>query len=410
MLRTGTPFLILLGALACSVDATPTDDAGPRHPLGKADAAGSCGDGDSDFCGGQSDGPCWCDELCAGYGDCCSDYEAVCLGEDDSSDGGEESGGDDEMPPSIWDDGLASGTPITSSEATSNFASGSTVAANVGAFTIQQRTRQCNATTGCTPWVYPDDVTLAFQHWRLWIPGPGWSPQKSCFQFLAATYPLATGTMDMFVGSGGAIGLRLSSAITGAVDCPDLLDGSAQCGSWTSTSPALGTPASCFVPNPAGSGNAPEAYPSSVVLYDTTETQGSRVSMPLLVTASYVYGRSTHVGPADDTGVTRETEYALYGSLDGSALPEPPQTPCEPTSCEAQGATCGTVDDGCGSTLQCGSCSYPYSCGDEQTCELPANCNLQPCYAGASVSYTCCSAGQVTCSNGQGCTCYDACF
>lgn len=31
-------------------------------------------------------------------------------------------------------------------------------------------------------------------------------------------------------------------------------------------------------------------------------------------------------------------------------------------------------------------------------------------YAGASVGYTCCGWGQVTCSNGSGCTCYDACF
>ena len=32
-------------------------------------------------CGGQSNDRCWCDDLCDGYGDCCSDYAPVCLGE-----------------------------------------------------------------------------------------------------------------------------------------------------------------------------------------------------------------------------------------------------------------------------------------------------------------------------------------
>src|SRR5688572_14395769 len=30
---------------------------------------------------------------------------------------------------------------------------------------------------------------------------------------------------------------------------------------------------------------------------------------------------------------------------------------CTPTTCQAQGKNCGTIPDGCGSTLTCGSCA-----------------------------------------------------
>lgn len=43
---------------------------------GKADGAGSC----EDACGGQAlDGACYCDDSCSEYGDCCEDYEPVCM-------------------------------------------------------------------------------------------------------------------------------------------------------------------------------------------------------------------------------------------------------------------------------------------------------------------------------------------
>lgn len=36
---------------------------------------------------------------------------------------------------------------------------------------------------------------------------------------------------------------------------------------------------------------------------------------------------------------------------------------CTPTTCVAQGKNCGQIDDNCGSTLQCGSCTAPQTCG-----------------------------------------------
>ncbi len=36
---------------------------------------------------------------------------------------------------------------------------------------------------------------------------------------------------------------------------------------------------------------------------------------------------------------------------------------CTPTTCAANHATCGTIPDGCGGTLTCGSCASPQTCG-----------------------------------------------
>jgi hypothetical protein len=47
-----------------------------------------------------------------------------------------------------------------------------------------------------------------------------------------------------------------------------------------------------------------------------------------------------------------------------SALPaRAASAACEPTTCEAAGKDCGTIDDGCGGTLECGGCNDPMTCG-----------------------------------------------
>jgi len=57
------------GSVNSSVDAK-------RGPLGKADAIGSCAASD---CDGQAEGGnCWCDDMCAEFGDCCTDRVDVC--------------------------------------------------------------------------------------------------------------------------------------------------------------------------------------------------------------------------------------------------------------------------------------------------------------------------------------------
>jgi hypothetical protein len=69
-------FVALTGCMA--EDLGPVDE-GRRGAaaLGKADhLAGSCYDADA--CGAKSSGSCYCDELCAQYGDCCHDAADAC--------------------------------------------------------------------------------------------------------------------------------------------------------------------------------------------------------------------------------------------------------------------------------------------------------------------------------------------
>lgn len=60
--------------------ARMAEDLKNRGVLSQAQRnADSC----ADNCGAQAPGGCWCDELCAQYGDCCDDYAVECLAEPD---------------------------------------------------------------------------------------------------------------------------------------------------------------------------------------------------------------------------------------------------------------------------------------------------------------------------------------
>ena len=59
---------------------------------------------------------------------------------------------------------------------------------------------------------------------------------------------------------------------------------------------------------------------------------------------------------------------------------------CTPTTCAAQGKNCGTIPDGCGGTLNCGSCTSPDTCGGEG---VPNQCGC------TDNGLACSNAGQV---------------
>jgi len=88
-------FAALLLCAGCSsatdvegTDQTPPQEDAPRGPLGKADSFGSCqGAGSATYCGGASNGSCYCDNACAEYGDCCADYASVCHASSGNGDG-----------------------------------------------------------------------------------------------------------------------------------------------------------------------------------------------------------------------------------------------------------------------------------------------------------------------------------
>ncbi len=73
MRRLGMAVLVAVVFVPGCADGEDTDgDRGSA--TWTALAAGSC----AGACGGEA-AACWCDGACASYGDCCSDYEAVCV-------------------------------------------------------------------------------------------------------------------------------------------------------------------------------------------------------------------------------------------------------------------------------------------------------------------------------------------
>ncbi len=90
-----------------------------------------------------------------------------------------------------------------------------------------------------------------------------------------------------------------------------------------------------------------------------------------------------------------------------------PPPPCQPTTCEALGATCGRMGDGCGGTLECGTCPTGQTCGGGGTANVcgappPPPCQPTTCAAaGASCGPLPDGCGRTlecgTCPTGQTC-------
>jgi N-acetylneuraminic acid mutarotase len=77
-----------------------------------------------------------------------------------------------------------------------------------------------------------------------------------------------------------------------------------------------------------------------------------------------------------------------------------PSSSCVPLTCAAQGKTCGPVSDGCGSVLNCGTCSAPQTCGGTGT---PSVCGTAVPPGGACVPLTCAQLGTSCGAAANGC-------
>ena len=68
------------------------------------------------------------------------------------------------------------------------------------------------------------------------------------------------------------------------------------------------------------------------------------------------------------------------------------ETVCTPTTCSALSRTCGSVSDGCGGTLNCGTCSIGYNCAWNGTCikDVVVDCNGVACNSGEYCSNGAC--------------------
>src|SRR5262249_39722584 len=66
-----------------------------------------------------------------------------------------------------------------------------------------------------------------------------------------------------------------------------------------------------------------------------------------------------------DTAASGDKFYADAFSLVASS-----SSTCTPTTCAAQGKNCGSISDGCGGNLSCGSCTSPQTCGGGGTANV----------------------------------------
>jgi hypothetical protein len=87
-------------------------------------------------------------------------------------------------------------------------------------------------------------------------------------------------------------------------------------------------------------------------------------------------------------GITALMTMGVVGcNKDDAGDSTPDAATCFPTTCVAQGKNCGSIMDGCGSILECGSCTVPDTCGGGGSANVCGNglCTPTNCVAeGAS--------------------------
>jgi hypothetical protein len=133
-----------------------------------------------------------------------------------------------------------------------------------------------------------------------------------------------------------------------------------------------------------GSGGAPGAllaHTASFALVSGWNTQPVTTSVSLRPGAYYVafMPSSNSAGPVYTRSASNSNYYVQtgsYGALPtsfGTGISQPglayseyatlTASACTPTTCAAEGKNCGTISDGCGGQLSCGTCTAPATCG-----------------------------------------------
>ena len=93
-----------------------------------------------------------------------------------------------------------------------------------------------------------------------------------------------------------------------------------------------------------------------------------------------------------------------FSKCGGTTETQPDGAPvCTPTTCQALGYSCGPAGDGCGGTLQCGTCNAPQYCGGGGFAQCGGNNGLSPDGGNPCTPQTCASLGYTCGAAGDGC-------
>jgi hypothetical protein len=141
---------------------------------------------------------------------------------------------------------------------------------------------------------------------------------------------------------------------------------------WISADPAVSATATMHYTfdTPVG---APASQQCGRVLFDDFHVEDAQ-------TSGLTFPAECQAGPM--TPQEKLLEFMLFDLASCITPPGPPPPPmCTTTTCAAQNLQCGPAGDGCGGTLQCGSCVAPLTCGGGGTPGVCGGCTPTTCTA-----------------------------
>jgi hypothetical protein len=127
---------------------------------------------------------------------------------------------------------------------------------------------------------------------------------------------------------------------------------------------------------------APAANQCGRVLYDDFHVEDTENANPP-VDGSVKFPNECAAGP-----MTPQEKLLEFMIFDLSPCVTPSIPSCAPKTCVELGVNCGPAGDGCGGTLQCGSCPMGQTCGGGSTpsvCDAPS-CTPKTCASSASIA------------------------
>src|SRR5262249_42203613 len=125
------------------------------------------------------------------------------------------------------------------------------------------------------------------------------------------------------------------------------------------------------------SGSASDGWGETTITWNNAPSAGSQIATASVDTSSAgtwieydvtsaVKNESDNVAPIVVSAPSSSNRGVTFASREDTNKPVLRITTsgsCTPTTCAAQGKNCGSISDGCGGTLTCGTCTAPQTCG-----------------------------------------------